>query len=688
MIFFDDDRANEHKDLRELPDSGEYRFSPTVINYLLGSIALIWLIGIISLYFVNHKPFSPTQALSILSIVFQTGAAFVLISLGGALGRCLVSLKAFNPIKRLSLQAALGMGLLSIGFLVFGSLVGVKSIFAWIGIVSLGILLRRPMLQWWLDWRELVTLWRESSLIGRALAGGIFVILLLTLSTALAPPLKFDALVYHLALPRAYLTAGKIIYVPQIMFWGMPQMGEMLYTWAMASAGTQAATILGWGSGVLALTGLVGFMAENVNTLAAWVSASSLIVGFSLAAALAWGYVDWLTILFGTAFLISLDHWRQEKQLLFLMLAGIFSGMAFGTKYSAGILFISGIAVVLWYSKDQFSLKSTLTKLSVFLFWAGLLSLPWLIKNLIATGNPVYPLFFPSGSMDALRIDLYQTGVPWGNWLDTLFLPFRATFMGVEMAPGYSSSIGPLLLAFGVLAGLSWVNKDFNIRSIAGISTLIILPGLLIWAFLGRMGNYLLQSRLYFSVFPALAVLAGVGFDRLIKLSLPGIRLWRVAGALVAFVLWLSVLEVGFLVMQQGASAEILGLHSREEYLEGNLGWYAVATQAIRDLPSNANVLMLWEPRSLYCAPKCIPDEVLDRWLHDRSKWNSPTAILESWRQAGYTHMLYYRAGADFLRQNDQDYHPDDWRSFDELLSQLPAPVNFGDAYSLYELNP
>ena len=688
MTPFNNDRSNQNSEIQGVSKLSERRLSRTAINYLLGSIALIWLVGIIALYYVNHKPFSPDQALSIVSMVFQIGAAFILISLGGALGRRLVSLQAASSLTRLSLQTALGMGLLSIGFLVFGALLGVKPLFAWGSAAVLGVLLRHSWLHWWRDWGALIPLWGESSRIGKALAGGIVAILLFTLSTALAPPLKFDALVYHLALPRAYLTAGKIIFVPQIMFWGMPQLGEMLYTWGMALAGTQAATVLGWGFGILALAGLIGFVKENVNTLAAWVSAASLISGFSLATALAWGYIDWLTILFGMAFLISLDYWRKEKQRSFLILAGIFSGMAFGTKYSAGILFVSGIVVVLWYSKDQLIFKSILRELALFLFCAGLFASPWLIKNLIATGNPIYPLFFPSGSMDALRIDLYQNGAPWGNWLDTILLPFRATFMGLEMAPGYSSSIGPLLLALGLFAGLSWLEADHERRSIAGVAALISIPGLLIWAVLGRAGNYLLQSRLYYSVFPALAVLAGIGFDHLNRLKIPGIRLWRVAGVFVAFVLWLSVFDVGILTLRQDAPREILGLNSRDRYLEENLGWYSVAAQAIQDLPSDASVLMLWEPRSLYCAPKCTPDEVLDRWLHDRAVWNSPDKILNSWQQAGYTYLLYYRAGADFLRQNDQNYQPEDWQSLEVLLSRLPTPVDFGDAYSLYALNP
>ena len=80
MISFDEDRPDEHKDSRELPDSVEHRFSPALINYLLGSIALVWLIGVISLYFVNHKPFSPDQALSILKGAAESFAEMGMVS--------------------------------------------------------------------------------------------------------------------------------------------------------------------------------------------------------------------------------------------------------------------------------------------------------------------------------------------------------------------------------------------------------------------------------------------------------------------------------------------------------------------------------------------------------------------------------------------------------------------------------
>lgn len=97
---------------------------------------------------------------------------------------------------------------------------------------------------------------------------------------------------------------------------------------------------------------------------------------------------------------------------------------------------------------------------------------------------------------------------------------------------------------------------------------------------------------------------------------------------------------------------------------------------------------MLWEPRSYYCLPRCVPDEILDQWRHARQTIGEPQEILNSWRAKGYTHLLYNRFGADFVRADDKRYRDTDWLALDELLSQLQEPVDFGGAYELYSLEP
>jgi hypothetical protein len=209
----------------------------------------------------------------------------------------------------------------------------------------------------------------------------------------------------------------------------------------------------------------------------------------------------------------------------------------------------------------------------------------------------------------------------------------------------------------------------------------------------GRFSSYLLQSRLYFAIFPYLAVLAGAGFAALSQSALPGVRLGRIASVLVLLVLGLHLFELGAHALNQGASRYLLALRTSEAYLADNLGWYSPAMKELRELPVGSRALMLWETRSFYCWPVCEPDETIDRWLRERygdgsASPRTPEEILRAWKQAGYTHLLYYRLGADFIRSQSLDYQPADWQALDDLLARLSPVKDFGDAYTLYRLSP
>ena len=212
--------------------------------------------------------------------------------------------------------------------------------------------------------------------------------------------------------------------------------------------------------------------------------------------------------------------------------------------------------------------------------------------------------------------------------------------------------------------------------------------GLLGWALAGRFSGYLIQTRLYLGFFPALALLAGGGQRTLARLQLPGVRLGKVAASLAILALALNVLQVGLDMFAKDAPGFLLGLRSEGEYLNTNLGGYAPAMQAINRLAPADRVLMLWEPRSLYCLPRCYPDEILDRWQREWNVRGDASQILAGWRGEGYAYLLVNHAGADFVRQDDTRYPLEAWRVLDDLLASLPRVGDFGGGYALYQLTP
>jgi hypothetical protein len=312
--------------------------------------------------------------------------------------------------------------------------------------------------------------------------------------------------------------------------------------------------------------------------------------------------------------------------------------------------------------------------------------LPWLSKNVLATGNPFYPLLFPSGAMDQIRLDFYQKNTVARPWLEMFLLPWQATVWGVEGKVGYSASIGPLLLGLGPLAGLGWRARARFEKDAIKLAAIVIGVGLVVWAVASQWAELLGQSRLYFAIFPAWAVLGGAGFAAFGNVKIPGVRFGRIATALALLVLGFSVFEAIVQTQRQGAPSVLFGLSAADDYAANNLGWYAPSMQAIRALPPGARVLMLWETRSLDCLPKCDPDEVIDRWFHDIRTLKNSDAILADWRAQGYTHLLLRVEGADFVMEHEPWFRPEDWAQLDALLAKLPPPIKFGESYSLYSL--
>ena len=172
-------------------------------------------------------------------------------------------------------------------------------------------------------------------------------------------------------------------------------------------------------------------------------------------------------------------------------------------------------------------------------------------------------------------------------------------------------------------------------------------------------------------------------------MSFATVRLGRVLGALVLLALALNVIEVGRKTLQMGALQALFALKTEEEYLAGNLGWFTPAMQEIQNLPEGAQTLLLFEPRSLYCLPHCRPDEILDRWKRSWAVSPDPAAIQSAWKEEGFTHVLFYQAGAEFMQETgDIHYNEEEWRALSKFLETLPLIVNFDNAYLLYRLPP
>ncbi|MEM5775686.1 MAG: hypothetical protein AAGU05_11865, partial [Anaerolineaceae bacterium] len=139
--------------------------------------------------------------------------------------------------------------------------------------------------------------------------------------------------------------------------------------------------------------------------------------------------------------------------------------------------------------------------------------------------------------------------------------------------------------------------------------------------------------------------------------------------------------------LAQNAPLRVLtGAADEPAYLADTLGWYAPAMQALAELPDGSRTLMLWEARGYYAPLNTAADVWIDRWRADYWIFGSAEAVLAEWKQQGFTHVLYYRSGADLVRETDTALEAAGWQELDRLTSLLPSVQVFGDAYILYRL--
>jgi 4-amino-4-deoxy-L-arabinose transferase-like glycosyltransferase len=661
-------------------------------------LILAWVVGIILVYFIFHKPITPSQFQNLAHVFLQFLISAWIISIAGGIGSQIITGEEEVPLIRWALQAGLGLGIFSLGILLMGIMFAYVKWLIFGVTATLSLVFWKSILGWWKRVYAVISEFREVCFFEKMLTGLIVFVFLITLISCLAPPTKFDTLVYHLTLPKYYLQEGKITYIPWLIFWGMPQVVEMLATWSIALGGPETAIVLGWMIGVITVIGLYGLIRRYFGKRAGWVSIAALLSGFTTAQSLSWGYGGWMNILLGTGFLACfLGWWRGGKEEIhfdlpwakgnekrYLVLAGVYAGLAFGVKYPSGTLLLIGISLILIRKKGY---REKIR--DVFVFWgvAFLVLSPWLVKNILATGNPLYPFIFPSGAMDAFRLARYQNPPSSEAWWDVFLLPLKSTILGKEGAPGYGASIGPLLLGLGLLGFFPKKSDPKGKVAVKKVAVVMVLVGLLIWGLAGLYSGYLVQTRLYFGIFPAMTLLAGAGYDYLSECEFKNVDLKWVMNGLILLVFIFNTMQLFIHNLEKRSILSVFSVESDQVYLDANLGWYAPAMREIRELPSGAQVLMLWEPRGYYCIPRCDPDEILDRWIHDLQKYHAPSKIIMHWMDSGYTHVLYHSKGADFVRVTDPRYDRETWLALERLWASLPDPQEIGGGYLLYKLD-
>lgn len=204
---------------------------------------------------------------------------------------------------------------------------------------------------------------------------------------ALGPELGFDALWYHLTIPKIYLNFKGVFFIPGGLYYysAMPKLTEMLYlvSLSFSESGTLA-KLIHFSFGILSSAVLYNlakkYLKPRYVALTTLLFYSTLIVGWQSITA----YVDLTRTFFELLALERFLSWKGKKEEF------VESAMMLGLAVSVKLIALASLPVFL----VLVFLKSKRIRYPIYYLLITLLTVsPWLIFSYLNTGNPVYPLF-------------------------------------------------------------------------------------------------------------------------------------------------------------------------------------------------------------------------------------------------------------------------------------------------------
>ena len=300
---------------------------------------------------------------------------------------------------------------------------------------------------------------REST---AAVALGLF-FLSAGLLSGLPPVVQKDALLYHLFVPKQWLAQGSF----QPLAWHQPSYFPLLTS--LAYAGFLKFDLPNFLSafyhgGFVFLSGLLAVLfAVSIFDLpgrkAVWAFPLTTTVPICIRLAGEPMADAPVAFFFGAAMLLSLEDLRRPVPALKALAPGVFLGLALSSKYSPMLAIVLYGAAWIVLAAQQGKTMLWMLRYTALLVIALLTTAaPWLLRNYLATGDPIYPFlneilgrsethaFIGRVSPFQLRIQYYGEG-----FLEYVLLPFRLLFMGRDNSGRYFDGAATPLLLFAVL---------------------------------------------------------------------------------------------------------------------------------------------------------------------------------------------------------------------------------------------
>ncbi len=498
---------------------------------------------------------------------------------------------------------------------------------------------------------------------------------------ALAPPTEWDVLAYHLPLPKLYLAWGAVREIPWLMHSHWPHLLEVLYALPLALGRDGAAALLHALCAAALVRATFVFAREELGADAAWLAATLLAAQPLLLRFAGTAHSDGAWALFHFLACASLWAWTKAPSKGLLLVSALLAGFAASTKLFG---LIPAAALAAWVFLDEHDrairrgsaasesrqeaarrARNAVLPALAFLGLAAAVAAPWYLKNLLATGNPVWP--FLSGAFG-------------GRWNAAALEPAYARMALWSWPPDPAAALryGPqflLLPLSAVLLARSPLPKPLRF---------LLFPLPFFLPFIVRHGEL---WRFLLPFFPAFCLLAAWGLRELAARG----RRWKAAAA----ALWLFGASPIVFSSENNELFPVLGLRSRsapeaaprELYLRRSLDHHALMRRASALLGPRTKTLLFREIRGYYLDAPYMWGDPFNQGLVLYRDIKDPAGLREALAARGITHVLVNEALGMYGPKTGY-YEARTLGLMERVLAEGARPALREPGLTLYELTP
>jgi hypothetical protein len=477
------------------------------------------------------------------------------------------------------------------------------------------------------------------------------------------PPTSLDSLVYHLAIPRQALIAGRLGDFPTMQHSYFPLHAEMLFAAALEiDPGGCVAQGLHLAAALAALV-VVARIAERLFGAGAGAWAAMLLASIpalALVAGVAWN--DWFVLLYLACAIehhlrATADDAPRERVLEALLL-----GAAVATKY------VALPALLLPLLPRPGGWRRTVAAMGV----VAAIALPWYGRNLALRGNPVFPLLDDGPAASALA------------WYRGEGIPLVERLQGyVFRADLADEGLGLLLPAALLVAAVALAGRR-------------LVPSWLLLLGAVYLPLPLISHPTIRAFGPLLLVLALVGAGGMASIATSERRRIAIAVTTAPLLLY-GVMQTAVFFESTQELTVPLGLEDEARFLRRREPSYAAFEWIHSHAPPAAGVLVVGESRVFHLRRPATWASYLDP--HPIAAFAPPGApvqrVADDLAARGirlvYFHPAQYRVGPRPAgRHRELVFHVDerDDRAFRNLLEQRARPVYHRDGSWVFALLP